>query len=72
MDVLLGAAIITAAVIAIELILNQRSPRALARGYARGAVRLAGLLVILLVVALGVAAAIEVAKGPYEIGRAHV
>ena len=65
MDVLLGVAIVAAAVVAIELILNERSPRSLLGGYARGAVRLAGLLVVLLVVALGISAAIEVAKGPY-------
>lgn len=64
MDVLLGAAIVAAAVVAIELTLNGRSPRSLARGYSRGAVRLAGVLVVLLVVAIGISAAIEVAKGP--------
>jgi len=63
-DVLLGAAFVAAAVLAVDLILNERSPRTIARGYARGAVRLAGVATILLVVALGIAAAIEVAKGP--------
>ena len=64
MELVLGVAVVAAGVVAIELILNQRSPRSLARGYARGAVRLAGVATILLVVALGIAAAIEVAKGP--------
>jgi multiple sugar transport system substrate-binding protein len=64
MELLLGVAVVAAGVVAIELILNQRSPRSLARGYARGAVRLAGVATILLVVALGIAAAIEAAKGP--------
>ncbi len=64
MELVLGLVVVAAGVVAVELILNQRSPRSLARGYARGAVRLAGVATILLVVALGIAAAIEVAKGP--------
>jgi multiple sugar transport system substrate-binding protein len=65
MELLLGAAVVAAAVVAIELILNERTPASLVRSYARNAVRLAGLLVILFVVALGITAAVEVAKGPY-------
>jgi multiple sugar transport system substrate-binding protein len=64
MELLLSVAVVAAGVVAIELILNQRSPRSLARGYARSAVRLAGVATILLVVALGIAASIEFAKGP--------
>jgi multiple sugar transport system substrate-binding protein len=63
-DVLLSAAIVAAAVVAIELILNGRSWRSLAVGYTRGAVRLAGILAAMLLVAVGIATAIEAAKGP--------